>query len=403
MALSRSARLVGVAALALALAAPAHPALAEPDRHGSDGVRGPLLRDVAAARSTGPTSEPEPEQTWELGPGVTYREWTATGLRQGGVRMHLLRADMDVPGVSLDLVSGRTATTRAPFSQLLAATGATAGVNADFFDIDDTGAPLGVGVDRRLGLLHGPRSGWNNTVAISTDGTATVGQSTVTGEVTRRGRVVAQLAGLNDPTLGVDEIGAYTAAWGTSPGRRVADGAKRMRQVVVRGGRVVSSTARVPAGQRIDGTLLVGRGRGAALLRALKPGQRVRVALRGGRPGDRVVVGGSVPLLRAGALATRDNGELHPRTAFGWSSDTREVLLLVADGRSESSSGLTLLQVARQLRSLGAEDALNLDGGGSSTLVAPDADGVVGVRNAPSDGRERRVPNGLAVRWTPAG
>jgi exopolysaccharide biosynthesis protein len=78
--------------------------------------------------------------------------------------------------------------------------------------------------------------------------------------------------------------------------------------------------------------------------------------------------------------------------------------VLVADGRSRASRGLTLLQLAKLMRSLGDEDALNLDGGGSSTMVARDAAGVVGVRNRPSDGRERSVPNGLGFRYTaPAG
>jgi exopolysaccharide biosynthesis protein len=91
--------------------------------------------------------------------------------------------------------------------------------------------------------------------------------------------------------------------------------------------------------------------------------------------------------------------ELHPRTAIGVDRDAGRLLLLVIDGRARFSRGFTLVELARMLRQLGAEDALNFDGGGSSTMVAENRDGVVGVRNAPSDGRQRRIPEGLAIMY----
>jgi exopolysaccharide biosynthesis protein len=50
---------------------------------------------------------------------------------------------------------------------------------------------------------------------------------------------------------------------------------------------------------------------------------------------------------------------------------------------------------------LGAEDALNLDGGGSSTMVGLRPDGILSVLNSPSDGQQRPVPNGLQMSYTP--
>ena len=115
-----------------------------------------------------------------------------------------------------------------------------------------------------------------------------------------------------------------------------------------------------------------------------------------------MAVGGSVQLLRSGAVVTKDNGELHPRTAVGIDRDLRLLHLVVVDGRSESSKGQTLLQLANLLRSLGDDAALNLDGGGSSTMVAKDTAGLLGVRNSPSDGAQRPVPNGLGFGYTAA-
>jgi exopolysaccharide biosynthesis protein len=60
---------------------------------------------------------------------------------------------------------------------------------------------------------------------------------------------------------------------------------------------------------------------------------------------------------------------------------------------------MTMVQLAQLLRTLGDEDALNLDGGGSSTMVARNAAGTVGVRNQPSEGRQRAVPNGLGFTY----
>jgi exopolysaccharide biosynthesis protein len=170
--------------------------------------------------------------------------------------------------------------------------------------------------------------------------------------------------------------------------------------VVVRGGVVRSNRRTLASGTLITGEMLVGRGRGARVLRGLRVGRRVRVQ-SGLSPAVRVAVSGSVQLLRGGQLTTGDNTQLHPRTAVGIDRDGRRLHLVVVDGRSELSRGQTLRQLAELLRSLGDEDAINLDGGGSSTLIARDAAGVVAVRNRPSDGRERAVPNGLAFRYAP--
>ena len=70
-------------------------------------------------------------------------------------------------------------------------------------------------------------------------------------------------------------------------------------------------------------------------------------------------------------------------------------------GHQDFSRGMTMVELANLMTSLGAEDALNLDGGGSSTMLAPDLNGYVGVRNSPSDGFERHVANGLEVTYTP--
>jgi exopolysaccharide biosynthesis protein len=96
-----------------------------------------------------------------------------------------------------------------------------------------------------------------------------------------------------------------------------------------------------------------------------------------------------------------DDRELHPRTAIGIDRETGQVLMLVVDGRQTFSRGYTMVELANLMQTLGAEDALNLDGGGSSTMLALDPIGRIGVRNSPSDGFERRVGNGLEITYRP--
>lgn len=83
----------------------------------------------------------------------------------------------------------------------------------------------------------------------------------------------------------------------------------------------------------------------------------------------------------------------HPRTAAGITRDGRTLILLVVDGRQSSSAGMTGPELAAVMLELGAWKALNLDGGGSSTMYLRGQ----GVVNRPSDGRERTVANHLAI------
>jgi exopolysaccharide biosynthesis protein len=115
----------------------------------------------------------------------------------------------------------------------------------------------------------------------------------------------------------------------------------------------------------------------------------------------RVTVSGRQVLVADGDVTVTDDTELHPRTAVGIDTDTGKVLLVVVDGRSESSTGYTLVQLARLMVRLGAEEALNLDGGGSSTMAVTPPGGALTVANTPSDGQQRPVPEGLGLVFTP--
>ncbi len=92
----------------------------------------------------------------------------------------------------------------------------------------------------------------------------------------------------------------------------------------------------------------------------------------------------------------------HPRSAMAVMPDGK-VLLLTVDGRLPGQSeGIRLTELTHLLRVLGAEDAINLDGGGSTTLWAASAPGT-GVLNHPSGNKEfdqegeRKVANIICI------
>ena len=94
----------------------------------------------------------------------------------------------------------------------------------------------------------------------------------------------------------------------------------------------------------------------------------------------------------------RFNTNRHPRTAVGRRSDGT-VLLVVADGRNSAAAGLSMVELQQVMVALGCRDAINLDGGGSTTMVVRGA-----VVNHPSDNNrfdaagERPVANAVVVR-----
>ena len=96
------------------------------------------------------------------------------------------------------------------------------------------------------------------------------------------------------------------------------------------------------------------------------------------------------------------NDEPHPRTALGLDESGGNVFILVVDGRQPNySEGVLLTELVDLMREFGVWEGINLDGGGSTTLVAQGADGRPEVLNCPIDnripGRERAVANHIGV------
>ncbi|WP_367136969.1 phosphodiester glycosidase family protein [Saccharothrix sp. HUAS TT1] len=366
------------------------------------------LPGVAVDPSVDPARRIETARTTRpVAPGVSLSsfDWYEPGGAGGWIRGDALTVDLTA-GAEVDYLHPGRVTEAEPLSAQADRTRAVAAVNGDFFDINNSNAPRGVGVqDGRT--VKSPDAGYHRAVGLDAAGVGRVMEVFFDGRVTREHGDPVELDRLNSAAIEPGGVGLFDPVWGAYSRARAVQGATRVTEVVVRGGVVAERRDRagddpIPA----DGQVLVGREAGADALAALAVGERVAVE-HTTKADDgsalRAAIGGNQLLVRDGEVVAPAD-PLHPRTAVGFSADGKKMFLLTVDGRQGAYLlGLTLKDVAAILLEMGAHNALNLDGGGSSTLLArtPGAESVV-VENTPSDGGERPVPNGLAL-YAPTG
>ena len=365
---------------------------------------------------------PAPASAVEVAPGVQWR----TIVREAGPeRINVLELD---PGVVHGVLSNGRIAGRERVSSMARRTSAVAGVNGGYFG--PGGDPVGVlaidgellsePVDRRSALLVG--AGGARVAPLRFRGSVTINGLTrlIDGIDRTRGLVPACGGRGGDlPTVlpnavltctDASELVLLSPSYGARPPRE--EGV----EAVLRDGIVARlrgpGTGAVPR----DGLLLTGTGDAARFLRDVAlPRSRATVALTltaAGRAVDlaqqTLVVGGGPRLLRAGRVAVTAKAEgfappqapaffgtfvaaRQPRTLAGVQADGTIVLATVDGRRPGWSAGMTLREAAGLMRSLGARDALNLDGGGSSTMTVRGE-----VVNRPSDrGGERAVSDGV--------
>jgi hypothetical protein len=368
--------------------------------------------------------------TWTtIAAGVAYRQYDLSAAA-GTTHVHVLSVDLTNTHVRLGLLYPGKVAARATVSQLATAQKAVAGVNGDFFNISEaqhpgvtaTGASVGPAIaagkvlkgsvpdGQRFGPELPPGTTTKNVMGVATDGRARLDSLSLNGSVSTLGRRLP-LGGLNQYALAENSIGAYTSDWGSvsrvratcgTDTERAADCSTSTYEVVVKKGVVVSASATPGSGTiAADTTVLVGREAGAQRLRKLVKGQRVAVRYgltAASQRAYRFTLGGYPVLSDGQPLSGLDTRTSAVRTAVGVANGGQRVLLFAVDGAAAYRKGLTIAEVAKALKSLGATEGFSLDGGGSTTLVARAAGATkVTVRNHPSGGAERPVPNGIGV------
>jgi len=372
----------------------------------------------SATRENGPDEQ-------QLALGVLYQSVDVDTPR-GAARAHVVEVDLWHPKVSVDLLYPSVVADRKPISEMADERHAVAGVNGDFFnisatqpDVVPTGAPVGPAVAamadlkgavptrQRFGPSLPPGDSVEDVIGVGVDQTGRLGRLSLQGEVlTTEGRF--DVRELNQYAIAEGGIGAFNSTWGRVSRKRAICGTDLRREdpcsdnvheVMIRRGRVAERADEAGAGDiPTDAVVLLGREGGANDLRQFQVGDPVHVRYYL-TSSEQVPFGfavGGQPIIRDGApLTGLDNAVAAIRSAAAISADGRWLFLLALD---RNAAGMTYAELASLLLSLGAASGVNLDGGGSSTLVArgPDEPQVRVKNLAPGD-LERPVPNGIGV------
>ncbi|WP_083751191.1 phosphodiester glycosidase family protein [Kribbella sp. ALI-6-A] len=359
----------------------------------------PALLPASAAPAAGPVAAPTQLQTYErtrpVAPGVTagsLETFDDRGWQQGNT----LSVDL-TKGARIDYLSSGKVSATKPIDQQANEAGAVAAVNGDFFDINNSGAPLGPAVANGQ-LVKSQSEDPYTAVAFDPQGVGRVLEVLFEGTAGPY-----QLDRLNSPVLRKDEIGAFTSLWGSYSRAHAVAGATKVAEVAVTGDTVTAvgttaGTGDIPAGT----TILLGREAGADELGQLKVGDRVPVSFTP-RASDgstvRTAVGVHALLVKDGKPQPVDDVTYAGRTGLGFSADgTKMIVVSIDSNRLTHSRGATLTEMGKILAARGAYVGVELDGGGSTTMVSRRPGTTkVQVDNVPGDGVVRPVPNGLAV------
>ncbi|WP_336210921.1 phosphodiester glycosidase family protein [Nonomuraea sp. LPB2021202275-12-8] len=349
-------------------------------------------------------------------------------------KVHLLRVDFREFRGTVGSDFGPTLSGTEKLTDLAAAANAVAGVNAQWFY---SGAPAGLYV--KDGKLIGTATQGRGGIRITRGGRA-VDVDAYTAHVTvRAGREKVELDGVNRVPgevfncggVGGDaptekpqhdlkctdgsELVRFTPEWGTPP-----TGAGAEAVLDARGKVIALNTTRgasVPAG----GSTIQAIGDSAAWLQEhAKVGQKLTITERvEDSRGRKIALTRDTTILQVGPTLVRDGRvsvnaaadgliregtdqtftynwavRSNPRSMIGM-DDKGRLMLAVVDGRQAGySEGLGIAQTAELMKRLGAREAMNLDGGGSSVMVTPN-----GIVNRPSDATgQRSLGNVLLVR-----
>ena len=347
-----------------------------------------------------------------LAPGVVHQ---ATTDPAGPFAINLVTVELAAPSridlaLALDVLPGQETT-----SSMARRRGATVAVNGDYVDPAGAGRPIhAFAWDGRL--LQTPKLLGNNHAVDDAETAVFMGRPIVqlVAEAPRTGLSLAVVQ-VNRGAPAGDEVAMFTPEGATLEQPPATATSARLRAARPAGVRadgwaetayVVEAVGQlggpVPAGTVVLSTPPTGAA--APALAALEPGDPVTVAWSfAAWPGILETSGGNPTLVRNGRVlggnvdGTTPFHRRNPRTAVGATADGR-LLIVTVDGRQPGHSvGMSLRELAELFVRLGARSAINLDGGGSTTMVI---DGT--VVNRVSDPQERRVPTALLVLRGPA-
>jgi len=344
-----------------------------------------------------------------IGPGTTQTELKLSGAVN--LKVFYTTTDLTNDKVGLRVIMGKdnlTSTVTVPnMPQYHGDTSNMffAGVNADFFS---TG-PIGTTVANNILYKSYKGTGWYG-FAVDKNKKPYIGAPYTTFKMVSPNGGQFSIKAVNG-TRSSNELILYTSVKGSTTGTNTSG--TEVGAVAVDGGLKSNGTTKmrvtvapvkgvgnmsIPAG----GCVLSGNGFMEASLAKMQVGEEFEITptiyMDNVEISNIVEMAGGCPVLLKGGVIQNTQGLLdhlvtrQPRTAVGYNTTGDKLVMLVVDGRQSGiSEGVTSRDLAAIMANVGCSEALNFDGGGSTTMYVKE----LGVRNTPSEGSLRPVKDGL--------
>lgn len=365
--------------------------------------------------------------------GAKLQKYQYTLKRSGSsvkVLADVIQIDLTNPYVKLDLMTGKSGqvTTRQSVGGMVQETGAVAGVNGDVFNTGGQGVAMGASVTAGSLVTSPNKLTGMYAFYLDQNRVPAIDSFTFEGSVLAQDGTSFPLSGINkesyspEPGGGYSHVNAmyiYTSAWAAQD--RPKNSGTTPTEVLVQNDIVqqISVGSEISGTIPKDGYILRAHGTAATYLTThLAVGQHVSAnyqlrTVAGGKLVDpsslQTLISGHTLLVDQGKASsfTRSTSGVSgsspvARTAIGYSKDGKTAYLITAE-KNSNSSGMSLTELQGFMTAIGVWKGLDLDGGGSTTMVSrPLAETATGLTFTTSNGgtTQRQVVNGIGVYTT---
>lgn len=325
---------------------------------------------------------------------LQYRYQTSRSGKTVNILADVVQVDLQNPYVNLNVMTGKDGkfTTRQSVEGMAQETGAVAGVNGDYFNTSAEGVPMGAQVSNGVLMSSPSQLSGMYAFGVTKSGTPMIEQFNFTGKVTAEDGSTFDLAGINqasymtepDKTFShTNKMYIYTDAWKAV--ERPANSSTTPTEVLVQDGVIKQISLNKGINQTVPAGAYILRAHGTAakfIQQHMTVGQKVtadyalQVKSTGKtvNPSDlEVMIGGHTILVDQGKATSFSRsvtalGGNRARTAVGYSQDGRYAYIIAVEDNN-NSAGMSLYELQSFMTSIGVWKGLNLDGGGSTTLV----------------------------------
>jgi len=317
---------------------------------------------------------------------------------KGKVTINILKVKIDKNNQVKPIYNKEGIIHKKSLSQLTGDNKAVAGINGDFYNPNYPSYPVGA-LFNREDLVSSPNlRGYEYPTLIKRGNDYIIDTlKDMINIETEEGKIL-KISAVNKMGTFSDEIVVLNRNWGEKSLGKYKD--NNLLEILVFGGRVREIRENGDPFEIPDnGYVILTNGNNKEKLKSILE-ERTKVEIKYNFDLDNIDwgMGGANHLVKEGKLYNINEEILgrQPRSAVAINEDKDEIYFIAVDGRSSNSVGFTQEELADFIIGINGYEAMNLDGGGSTTLTAERYDKIE-VLNFPSDGIERNIVSGLGV------